>query len=119
MRGRNTKATSSTEAFETEASLNRCSAKRTCWYRAGDVGAGTIIGAAVVVVHRSPGTTCCGIHVALIADTGGDWQLYKRHHTVSRFADWIFHPHSAIWEEHNIPSLTRHIMRNTAWLPAQ
>jgi hypothetical protein len=28
----------------------------------------------------------------LIADTGGDWQLYKRHHSISRFADWIFHP---------------------------
>jgi hypothetical protein len=28
----------------------------------------------------------------LIANTGGDWQLYRRHHTVSRFADWVFHP---------------------------
>jgi protein-S-isoprenylcysteine O-methyltransferase Ste14 len=28
----------------------------------------------------------------LIADTGGDWQLYKRHHSISRFSDWIFHP---------------------------
>jgi len=28
----------------------------------------------------------------LIADTGGDWQLYKRHHSVARFSDWIFHP---------------------------
>lgn len=28
----------------------------------------------------------------LIADTGGDWQLYKRHHSIGRFADWIFHP---------------------------
>ncbi len=28
----------------------------------------------------------------LIANTGGDWQLYKRHHSVSRFSDWIFHP---------------------------
>lgn len=28
----------------------------------------------------------------LIADTGGDWQLYKRHHFISRFADWVFHP---------------------------
>jgi hypothetical protein len=28
----------------------------------------------------------------LIADTGGDWELYKRHHTISRFGDWIFHP---------------------------
>lgn len=28
----------------------------------------------------------------LIADTGGDWQLYKRHHTIGRFSDWVFHP---------------------------
>jgi protein-S-isoprenylcysteine O-methyltransferase Ste14 len=28
----------------------------------------------------------------LIADTGGDWQLYKRHHSIGRFTDWIFHP---------------------------
>jgi protein-S-isoprenylcysteine O-methyltransferase Ste14 len=28
----------------------------------------------------------------LIADTGGDWQLYKRHHTIGRFTDWVFHP---------------------------
>jgi hypothetical protein len=30
----------------------------------------------------------------LIADTGGDWQLYKRHHSIARFTDWIFHPFS-------------------------
>jgi len=28
----------------------------------------------------------------LIANTGGDWQLYKRHHSIARFTDWIFHP---------------------------
>jgi hypothetical protein len=28
----------------------------------------------------------------LIADTGGDWQLYKRHHSIGRFSDWVFHP---------------------------
>jgi len=28
----------------------------------------------------------------LVADTGGEWQLYKKHHTISRFADWVFHP---------------------------
>jgi len=28
----------------------------------------------------------------LIANTGGDWQLYKRHHSIGRFTDWIFHP---------------------------
>lgn len=28
----------------------------------------------------------------LIADTGGDWQLYKHHHSIARFSDWVFHP---------------------------
>jgi protein-S-isoprenylcysteine O-methyltransferase Ste14 len=28
----------------------------------------------------------------MIADTGGEWQLYKRHHTLAMIWDWIFHP---------------------------
>ncbi len=28
----------------------------------------------------------------MIADTGDEWQLYKRHHTVAMIADWILHP---------------------------
>jgi protein-S-isoprenylcysteine O-methyltransferase Ste14 len=28
----------------------------------------------------------------LIADTGGEWKLYKQHHAVSMITDWIFHP---------------------------
>jgi protein-S-isoprenylcysteine O-methyltransferase Ste14 len=36
----------------------------------------------------------------LIADTGGDWQLYKRHHTISRFADWVFHPFTHLGGSH-------------------
>ncbi|HAK88351.1 MAG: hypothetical protein A2077_05025 [Nitrospirae bacterium GWC2_46_6] len=28
----------------------------------------------------------------LIADTGGEWRLYKQHHTISMITDWIFHP---------------------------
>jgi len=28
----------------------------------------------------------------MIADTGGEWQLYKRHHTIAMISDWIFHP---------------------------
>lgn len=36
----------------------------------------------------------------LIADTGDSWQLYKRHHTISRFADWIFHPFSHLGGAH-------------------
>jgi protein-S-isoprenylcysteine O-methyltransferase Ste14 len=36
----------------------------------------------------------------LIADTGDDWQLYKRHHTISRFGDWIFHPFTHLGGAH-------------------
>ena len=28
----------------------------------------------------------------MIADTGDEWQLYKRHHTVAMISDWILHP---------------------------
>jgi len=37
----------------------------------------------------------------LIADTGGDWQLYRRHHSISRFADWVFHPFSHLGGGHH------------------
>jgi len=28
----------------------------------------------------------------MIADTGGEWKLFKQHHTISMISDWIFHP---------------------------
>lgn len=28
----------------------------------------------------------------MIADTGGEWQLYKHHHTLAMISDWIVHP---------------------------
>jgi hypothetical protein len=28
----------------------------------------------------------------MIADTGGDWRLYNRHHSLSMISDWVFHP---------------------------
>ena len=28
----------------------------------------------------------------MIADTGGDWKLYKHHHAISMITDWIFNP---------------------------
>ncbi len=37
----------------------------------------------------------------LVADTGGDWQLYRRHHSISRFADWVFHPFSHLGGSHH------------------
>jgi len=37
----------------------------------------------------------------LLADTGGDWRLYKQHHTISMITDWIFHPFSHLSEAHH------------------
>jgi protein-S-isoprenylcysteine O-methyltransferase Ste14 len=37
----------------------------------------------------------------LIADTGGEWKLYKQHHTFSMITDWIFHPFSHLTEGHH------------------
>ena len=37
----------------------------------------------------------------LIADTGSDWQLYKRHHSIGRFTDWVFHPFSHLGGAHH------------------
>jgi protein-S-isoprenylcysteine O-methyltransferase Ste14 len=37
----------------------------------------------------------------LIADTGGDWRLYKQHHTISMITDWIFHPFRHLTEGHH------------------
>jgi hypothetical protein len=37
----------------------------------------------------------------MIADTGGDWQLYKQHHSISMITDWIFHPFRHLREGHH------------------
>jgi len=37
----------------------------------------------------------------LIADTGGEWKLYKHHHTLRMFTDWIIHPFSHLREGHH------------------
>jgi hypothetical protein len=37
----------------------------------------------------------------LLADTGGDWKLYKQHHTMSMITDWIFHPFRHLTEGHH------------------
>jgi hypothetical protein len=37
----------------------------------------------------------------LIADTGGDWQLYRRHHSIGRFVDWVIHPFSHLGGGHH------------------
>jgi len=40
----------------------------------------------------------------LIADTGGEWRLYKQHHTVSMISDWILHPFGHLTEGHMMHS---------------
>jgi protein-S-isoprenylcysteine O-methyltransferase Ste14 len=42
----------------------------------------------------------------LIADTGGEWRLYKQHHTISMISDWIFHPFGHLTEGHTMHSVT-------------
>lgn len=37
----------------------------------------------------------------LIADTGGEWKLYKRHHTIGMLVDWIFHPFRHLRQGHH------------------
>jgi len=44
----------------------------------------------------------------LIADTGEDWRLYRRHFTIRRFLDWVFHP-SVIWQDDIMPAMIMHI----------
>lgn len=34
----------------------------------------------------------------LIADTGGEWRLYKQHHTMQMITDWILHPFGHLTE---------------------
>jgi protein-S-isoprenylcysteine O-methyltransferase Ste14 len=38
----------------------------------------------------------------MIADTGGDWKLYKQHHAVAMITDWIFHPFRHLREGHHV-----------------
>lgn len=37
----------------------------------------------------------------MIADTGGDWKLYRRHHTAAMITDWVFHPFRHLREGHH------------------
>jgi protein-S-isoprenylcysteine O-methyltransferase Ste14 len=37
----------------------------------------------------------------MIANTGGPWKLYERHHSLSMITDWIFHPFRHIREGHH------------------
>jgi protein-S-isoprenylcysteine O-methyltransferase Ste14 len=37
----------------------------------------------------------------MIADTGDEWRLYRRHFTLSRFMDWVLHPFSHLTGHHH------------------
>jgi hypothetical protein len=37
----------------------------------------------------------------LIGDTGGDWRLYKQHHTARMITDWVLHPFAHLSGAHN------------------
>ncbi len=37
----------------------------------------------------------------MIADTGGDWKLYKQRHSIAMITDWIFHPFRHLREGHH------------------
>ncbi|MBI5444722.1 MAG: isoprenylcysteine carboxylmethyltransferase family protein [Deltaproteobacteria bacterium] len=51
----------------------------------------------------------------MIADTGGEWQLYKRHHTFAMIGDWIFHPFRHLENGH---AAMHHDMGSGAAMPA-
>lgn len=64
----------------------------------------------------------------LIADTGGDWKLYKQHHTISMITDWIFHPFRHLAEGHHamqgaaghdVYAMNRGIVRRLVFLKIQ
>jgi len=44
----------------------------------------------------------------MIADTGGEWQLYKQHHTMSMISDWVLHPFRHLREGHHAMNHTGH-----------
>jgi protein-S-isoprenylcysteine O-methyltransferase Ste14 len=37
----------------------------------------------------------------MIADTGGDWKLYKQHHALSMVTDWVFNPFGHLRDGHH------------------
>jgi protein-S-isoprenylcysteine O-methyltransferase Ste14 len=48
----------------------------------------------------------------MIADTGDEWRLYRRHVTIIRFLDWIFHPFSHLSGHHSVLHHGSHDMNN-------
>ncbi len=58
----------------------------------------------------------------LIADTGVEWRLYRRHFTISRFLDWVFHPFSHLagghhaGHEHTVMDINSGMVRRLIFL---
>lgn len=50
----------------------------------------------------------------MIADTGGDWKLYKQHHAISMITDWVFHPFRHLREGHHAMHSSMHIQHEGA-----
>jgi len=46
----------------------------------------------------------------MIADTGNEWRLYRRHVTIIRFLDWILHPFSHLSGRHSVLNHGSHDM---------
>jgi len=44
----------------------------------------------------------------MIADTGGEWKLYKQHHTTAMISDWILHPFRHLREGHHTMNHGQH-----------
>jgi protein-S-isoprenylcysteine O-methyltransferase Ste14 len=49
----------------------------------------------------------------MIADTGDEWRLYRRHITISRFLDWVFHPFSHLAGGHHAGHNHAHMDMNS------
>jgi protein-S-isoprenylcysteine O-methyltransferase Ste14 len=56
----------------------------------------------------------------MIADTGGDWKLYKQHHSIAMITDWIFHPFRHLREGHQAMHSEMHMQhQNSAGMQSE
>ena len=53
----------------------------------------------------------------MIADTGGDWKLYKQHHTLAMITDWVFHPFRHLREGHHAMHSDMHMQHQGSAAP--
>ena len=50
----------------------------------------------------------------MIADTGGDWKLYKQNHSIAMITDWVFHPFRHLREGHHAMHSDMHMKHQGA-----